>query len=210
MTAPALDYMLVSEVMKEYGIPDYIWGPIAQLESSWNRYAVASTDKEHSIGLFQINIKAHPEYAHLDLTDPAQNARAIADLWTKRGVIEKALALPTYDQAAYVWQYGSRPAWSSSHDERIRQESLKYILQGSLYGGDYFTLPDLSGSPPASGFPGGVSGPGFEQIKLSLGERFARAGAWVLVIVVMIIAALQLFPVGGIPYLDQLKKIGGK
>lgn len=117
----------VADVMASYGIPEWIWQPIMQLESGGNVSAIADTAKEYSVGLFQINLKAHPEFAGFDLTDPRQNATAIARLWSSRLDFSDVLAMPMEKQAAHVWQYGSRPAWTPAHEIRVTELSRDYF-----------------------------------------------------------------------------------
>ena len=47
--------------------------------------AHALTKKEDSRGLWQINVRAHPQYANVDLYDPATNARAAFDVKKRQG-----------------------------------------------------------------------------------------------------------------------------
>lgn len=130
-------YYKIKKVMDQYNIPDWIWLPIAQLESGLNSLATNITDKEYSMGIFQINVKAHPEYSSLNLFDPEENARAIADLWQGRGVIEKAQELPIEQQAAYVWRYGSRPAWNTDIEKKVTDLSLEVLQDSSSYDSAY-------------------------------------------------------------------------
>lgn len=41
---------------------------------------------EQSIGIWQINLLAHPEYANVDLTNPITNARAALDIFNHEGL----------------------------------------------------------------------------------------------------------------------------
>jgi hypothetical protein len=59
---------------------------IGQAESSGRSNALNSTPKEHSVGLWQINLKAHPEYSEEQMRDPQQNARAALDVYQKQGL----------------------------------------------------------------------------------------------------------------------------
>lgn len=68
---------IVRQVMQKYGIPDYIWYPIARAESGFNAMAVNSKG-EMSKGIFQINVNAHPEYKDINLYDPQTNAEIAA------------------------------------------------------------------------------------------------------------------------------------
>lgn len=58
---------------------------IALAESSGNTTARALTSREDSRGLWQINVRAHPEYASANLYDPAINARAAFAVHGKQG-----------------------------------------------------------------------------------------------------------------------------
>jgi hypothetical protein len=49
---------------------------IALAESSGNRWAVGDINLGRSIGLWQINLGAHPEYSEQELYDPQNNANA--------------------------------------------------------------------------------------------------------------------------------------
>ncbi len=100
----------VRDVMERWNIPEWVWKPIAWQESRLNPAAEAITAREHSIGLFQINVKAHPEYAGIDLKDPRINAEIaarhfIAPAWEK----VKTWSDPGH-QALFVWQTGIRPS----------------------------------------------------------------------------------------------------
>lgn len=56
---------------------------IALAESSGNPNAVG--DNGDSIGLWQINLPNHPEYANVDLTDPQTNANAAFAIYQQAG-----------------------------------------------------------------------------------------------------------------------------
>ena len=58
---------------------------ISSCESGFNTDAHLLTSREDSRGLMQINIKAHPEYSHLNLYDPAINTEVAFDLYSLRG-----------------------------------------------------------------------------------------------------------------------------
>lgn len=63
----------IGALAQKYNIPFSIWRPIVENESGGVANAVASTSKEYSVGLFQINTLAHPQYAVADLLDPIKN-----------------------------------------------------------------------------------------------------------------------------------------
>lgn len=219
-------YNQVAPLMEAAGIPEYIWAPIMELESSGNPFALADTPKEYSIGLFQINTKAHPEYAGYNLNDPRENALAIIDLWERRGVIEKARSLPIEEQAAYVWRYGSRPAWTPEKERRITELSKEYLSQkhNPVFDVDYnkITLPFetkgevftqyLEGLPDSPNFPqkNEVRKHVEEKIDsgyydLGLTGIIARGIAYVLIVVIILVSLLQLFPKMPLP--PQAEKI---
>lgn len=134
----------IKEVMDRYNIPSWIWQPIAELESGFNPLATNITDREYSLGIFQINVAAHPEFASYNLYDPAENAEAIAKLWSSRGVIEQAKALPTDQQAAYVWRYGSRPAWTPDLETKITGLSREVLADEMPSDSGYYDQTDYS------------------------------------------------------------------
>jgi hypothetical protein len=49
---------------------------IAMAESGGKADSVARSSREHSVGLWQINVLAHKQYSPADLLDPETNARA--------------------------------------------------------------------------------------------------------------------------------------
>lgn len=57
---------------------------IALAESGGNPNAIADTPREYSVGLWQINLRAHPRYTKADMLDPTKNA-AIAYELSKHG-----------------------------------------------------------------------------------------------------------------------------
>ena len=102
----------VEKVFEKYGIPKHIWYPIMVAESSGNPKTRNVTPNEESVGLFQINLKAHPEYRHLDLTNPVINAEIAArDFIAPKWKIAKALPDPG-SQALYIWKWGIKPNWN--------------------------------------------------------------------------------------------------
>lgn len=121
-------YAQVKAVMDRYGIPEYIWYPIAVMESGGNPYAENITSREHSVGIFQINLVAHPEYASYDLKDPAVNAEIAArDFISWAWEQAKELFSSPEDQAAYVWRYGIRPQWTAEKEAAIKEEVRKFL-----------------------------------------------------------------------------------
>lgn len=106
----------VRAVFEEFGIPEYIWKPIARRESGLNPLARGlglPGRPEDSRGLFQINTRAHPEMLRHDLFDPVVNARLAAEGWILpqwRRTLALGITDPE-DQAERVWRFGIRPNW---------------------------------------------------------------------------------------------------
>lgn len=119
----------VSGVFEKYGIPRSVWLPIMYQESGGNVNSHATVG-EDSRGLFQINIKANPQYANVDLYDPVKNAEIAA----------KDFILPSYKKALigglndpgevseYVWKNGIRPNWDlvvrNKKDLQLKQQAI--------------------------------------------------------------------------------------
>lgn len=58
---------------------------IALAESDGKRTAVGDIDLGRSIGLWQINLRAHPEYSELELYDAQTNANAAYQIYSDAG-----------------------------------------------------------------------------------------------------------------------------
>lgn len=112
-------YSKVKHIMDKYGIPEHIWLPIAIAESGGNPYAVNETPYEKSIGLFQINLYAHPEFETLDLMDPEVNAEVAAQHFL-RPAYEKVKNLDPETQTVYVWKEGIQPEWNAQKEQYIK------------------------------------------------------------------------------------------
>lgn len=133
----------VASVMARFGIPEYIWRPILELESGGDPYARAVTPREDSRGLFQINVVAHPQYATTNLYDPAVNAEIAA----------RDFLLPAFSavrdvpdpaaQAAYVYREGIRPQWTADLDARVRARAVELASQQKpiIPGGEIRAAP---------------------------------------------------------------------
>lgn len=73
----ALTKSAVLAIAKAAGFPDpKLAAAIAYAESGGIPNALASTSREYSVGLWQINLLAHKEYNRADMSDPARNAAA--------------------------------------------------------------------------------------------------------------------------------------
>jgi hypothetical protein len=65
------------DLAERHGFPDPdTAAAVAMAESAGDAKAVGDLHLGISHGLWQINLRAHPEYAHADLFDPDTNARA--------------------------------------------------------------------------------------------------------------------------------------
>ena len=203
-------YYSIKNVMDKYDIPSWIWQPIAELESGFNPLATNITDREYSLGIFQINVAAHPEFASYNLYDPAENAEAIAKLWSSRGVIEQAKALPTDQQAAYVWRYGSRPAWTPELESKVTGLSKDVIT--SILGTDntdyskylhviYDDLEKIGLAKPEATE---------EKVNLSMKHIIIRGVAYGLVFIGIFIALMNMLKPDFLPdeIAKAVKKIG--
>lgn len=58
---------------------------IAMAESSDNAQALGDPNLGISVGLWQINLKAHPEYTQVELYDPQTNANAAFAIYSAAG-----------------------------------------------------------------------------------------------------------------------------
>jgi hypothetical protein len=59
---------------------------IALAESSGNPFAIGDLQLGVSVGLWQINLKAHPEYSGVNLMDPQTNANAAYAIYRAAGM----------------------------------------------------------------------------------------------------------------------------
>lgn len=203
-------YYSIKNVMDKYDIPSWIWQPIAELESGFNPLATNITDREYSLGIFQINVAAHPEFASYNLYDPAENAEAIAKLWGSRGVIDKAKELPAEQQAAYVWRYGSRPAWTPELESKVTDLSKDVIT--SILGTDntdyskylHVIYDDLEKIGLAK--PDATE----EKVNLSMKHIIIRGVAYGLVFIGIFIALMNMLKPDFLPdeIAKAVKKIG--
>jgi Lysozyme like domain len=69
--------LAIAELAKTVGFPDPVLAAaIAMAESGGNPKAVADTPAELSVGLWQINLKAHKQYTRPQMENPLLNAKA--------------------------------------------------------------------------------------------------------------------------------------
>lgn len=167
-------YQAVKKVFDDKGIPEYVWFPIMMSESGGNTGSRANTSKEDSRGLFQINVKAHPQWKDVDLYDPVVNAKIaaenfIAPAYAKALMINRNGGGSEEEITAYVWRYGIRPKWTDEKEKSIKQK-VKDFLAGGGKGQDSL-LDKLNPLPSQSDIKGYID---------NLIERF-KDFAWILI-----------------------------
>lgn len=130
---------------------------VALAESGGNASARNLSSREDSRGLWQINVRAHPEFANSNLFDPATNARAARTVLRKQG-----------------WR-----AWSVFTNG-------KFLLYMPTAGAAVNSLPGgLDTGDPitdrASGAIEGTIGGAIDtgQSIVSIGQLAAKAGTWI-------------------------------
>jgi hypothetical protein len=126
-------YNQVKKIMNDKGIPDYVWVPIMMSESGGNTDSHALTSLEDSRGLFQINVKAHPQWKGVNLYDPIENAKIAADKFISPALYQAGNMGLTNEQdiTAYVWRYGIRPKWTSAKNASIRDKVTNFLKGGA-------------------------------------------------------------------------------
>lgn len=110
----------------KYGIPIEILYPIVMTESGGNPSAHTVTSKEDSRGLFQVNIKAHPDANSGQLFNADYNANYWIPQLKSSYEAGKSKGLAGADLAAYVERYGERPAWTTTVENNIRKYYAEY------------------------------------------------------------------------------------
>jgi hypothetical protein len=128
---------------------------VAAAESGGNSNARALTSREDSRGLWQINVRAHPEFASSNLYDPATNARAAKAVLSKQG-----------------WG-----AWSVYG----RVKSGLFIPQATAAAAQYTTGNAIASGIVDQSNPGGVISGAVEtgSAIASVGQLAAKAGTWI-------------------------------
>lgn len=153
-------YNKIDTVAKKYGIPSYIWEPIVYTESGANPKAVTSTGREYSVGLFQINMFAHPQYREADLLDASTNTdiamknfiKPAYDYLKEQGITDpKKLAVGIYSGIDpntgnyYSASYGGiRPAWTDETQQRFTNYFDKFYNEPKTQGKYNWTQDQLS------------------------------------------------------------------
>jgi Tfp pilus assembly protein PilP len=81
----ALHQDAIEAIAQSVGFPNpHLASAFAMAESHGYPNALVRSSREYSVGLWQINLLAHPQYTHEQMADPYQNAAA-AFLISKRG-----------------------------------------------------------------------------------------------------------------------------
>lgn len=131
---------------------------IALAESGGRPTAHADTSIEDSRGLWQINVRAHPQFAGWNLYDPATNARA-------------AYQVSNGGQNFVPWStYGTSAQYGTGHTDSYAQflGTANAAAGGQVLGGQVQT----SGSDASSG--GGSTAVGFGWNPLNWGDDLAH------------------------------------
>jgi hypothetical protein len=128
---------------------------VAYAESGGNPAAHALTSREDSRGLWQINVRAHPEFAGSNLYDPATNARAAKAVLAKQGW-----------SAWSVYTNGKAMLYLPSVTAAIAQTDLGNAIAGGIV--------DQSN-------PGGAINEAVQtgNAIVSVGQLAAKAGNWI-------------------------------
>lgn len=128
-------YETVKKIADSWGVPEYIWAPIMDSESSGNPGSNANTAKEDSRGLFQINVKAHPQWETTNLYDPEINAKLAFQYFIAPAYeeIKNSTSLTDPEKTAYVWKNGIKPKWTAAKNKSI-QEKAANVLAGNPLG----------------------------------------------------------------------------
>lgn len=105
---------IVKSIGDKFGVPFQYLYPIYMTESGGDTTAHALTSSEDSRGLFQINIKAHPDANSGQLFDPSYNANYIMPTLANTYKEAVAKGLTGVNIPLYMEQYGERPQWTTS------------------------------------------------------------------------------------------------
>jgi hypothetical protein len=146
----------VTQILKDaavkFGIPFEILYAIVMTESGGNPNSHAVTSKEDSRGLFQVNIKAHPDANSGQLFNPEYNANYWVPQLVPSYKAGKAKGLAGADLAAYVERYGERPAWTDAVNNSVRKH------YNNIAGGGNSLLQDKAGYNSNTGTVKDVTG----------------------------------------------------
>jgi len=205
-----MDVNLISQLdnifTKGYGIPKYIWLPIAMNESGLNPKAHALTSREDSRGLFQINVNAHPQFKNNSLYNPTVNAKIAAayflapaykaakkitsDPKKQALIVYSGLKNPDNPKEGYV-SGGIRPQWTTATRNRFLGNYAKAT-------GGTTPVVGTAGTPGGGGGGGGMeTTPAVGSISGATPAILYRVGAVVLLIIVAIVFIMALLKQGG-------------
>jgi hypothetical protein len=109
----------ISKSAKKHELPDYIWYPIVMTECSGNPRLIYKTSNEKSYGVFQVNIRAHPEADVSRLLDVDYNCdwqMPILKRWYDDGLTNE---LSGVILTKYVARYGQAPQWTQWYQHSL-------------------------------------------------------------------------------------------
>jgi hypothetical protein len=196
--------------MDDYDIPEYIWKPIMLTESNGNPYTSVANANEVSKGLFQINVKAHPQYADLDLFDPVVNA----------GIAARNFILPAYLQAKRITSDKKQQALISYSGLKNPDNPSEGYLSGNAgirpswtdntknrFLKNYASTADTDISPPSPALQEKLTQQEInDKIKLSTTQSIAKFFIIIGIIIVMVFAVFQLITSNSLT--DSIKLLG--
>lgn len=155
----------VAAVAANAGIPGDQWVTcvaIAGAESGFDKDSELWTSQEDSVGLWQINTYAHPQYPKSSLHDPQYNADAMIQIFTRRGYTW--LDWTTYTRGTY------RDWWVVASTAVRAAESMGY------HPGQNKTVGTFS--PPTGGGGGAEFYVGWWDFSQYITDDSANAHRW--------------------------------
>lgn len=144
----------VAQIMDKYGIPQNVWGPIMQLESGGNATAHYVTNREDSVGLFQLNRMGGlgTGYTVSQLQDPSLNATIAAQNMAPAYQAGVSQGLSGYALTQYVAFNSGWPTMQGvkavATDPVVSSYNSK--LQAAYSGGNYSSASVSSSSTPTT------------------------------------------------------------
>jgi hypothetical protein len=190
---------LLTQIGNDTGLPADVWYPIVMFESRGNPLSHALTSKEDSRGLFQVNIKAHPNANSSKLFDPEYNAKYQMPYLARVYKQGYSKGLRGEDLTVYVERYGQRPSWNSSKEASIRSYYQDYK---NKYGGSSQEVTEVNNtSNDENRYPGGTSGGDsggalaniFSGALFSVGESLKTVGVYAAIILLLIFSVYMIF-----------------
>jgi len=180
------------------GIPKAILYAVMMNESGGNPLAHATVG-EDSRGLFQVNVPFHPEANSGMLFNPEYNA-----VFTSTTLLKPAYnagvakGLNGASLASYVEQYGERPAWTTTVDNRVRS------AYASFTGGKVDTstpgVTNVSSTNPVSSALSFLGGASLKNVETSLNNGIKFFGVYTLLFLLLIFILYMTFKtdIGGV------------